>query len=204
MQTILKQLKEKAFLVLSQYHNNTLGNAPSPSSSIFNSQLDGMDELALFGGQTRILISKTLSQKSPNRQMKPNRTGGGASSSSSSSHPSPSSTSSNSGQDRDVFPDIHPSLVRYMSLLPQESLDSNFTHHAASNFGSQNLESPAVNGSAPVDWNAHFPGANLQSEMTAPAGSDSYVNDPKSLNLLQELYQEAPVTTIDTWGGQMI
>lgn len=194
----MKQLKEKAFLVLSQYRSNTPVDASSQRISIFDSQTDGMDELALFGGQTRVLITKTSSQTSTGRQMRPKQMDSMKNPSSSSSRVSPPSTP---GPDSDVFPDIHPSLVQYMSLLPQETLAADFTGHPVPNFNPQFAEQVAFNGVVPAAWNTQLPGGHLQNEMIASTSSGSAVNDTNSFDLLQEFYQNAPVTTINTWGS---
>lgn len=184
--------------MLSQYHSWTPSHAPSLDASVFNSQEDGTDELALFGGQTRVLISKTLTQQSINRHMTGNQMASMKNQSSLSSISLPSSTP---GPDFNVFPNIHPPLMEYMSSLPHETLAADFTCHLAADFEFQNLDPSADDNFAPVAWNAQLLSTQIQSEMNAPAGSDSFVNDSNSLNCLQELYKEVPASTINTWGS---
>ncbi|KZP30203.1 hypothetical protein FIBSPDRAFT_884461 [Athelia psychrophila] len=57
---VLKSLKEKSFLVLSQHRSNSDGHTPPPNWMILNSQEYGTNELALFEGQMRVVISKNL------------------------------------------------------------------------------------------------------------------------------------------------
>lgn len=196
MQAILKRLKEKAFLVLSQYRSNIPIDAPPINISIFDSQADGIDELALFGGQTRVLMTKTLSQKSAGHQMTSNPTGSTTNHPSTSTRASPPSTL---GLENDVFPEIHPSLMQYMSLLPNGTPAASFPGH--SNSDPQSEEQVAVNGFAPAAYNAQLPGDHLRNEMNTFTGSSSSMDNPNSFDLLQQFYQNAPVTTIDTWGS---
>ncbi|KZP16989.1 hypothetical protein FIBSPDRAFT_747810 [Athelia psychrophila] len=185
---ILKKLREKAFLALSQYRSSTNGGAPSPTLSILKSQEDGTDELALFGGQTSVLVTKTISQKNPSWHK-----------ASSSSSASPSQTPN---PDQGDVQDIHPSLMHHMPLSPPTTPATDFAAHPASNFEAQSLEQSAFNGSVPVSWNAQMP--SHSADMPSQGVSGCVVNDPTSFDLFQQLYQEAPstgVTTLDTWGA---
>lgn len=76
----------------------------------------GVDELAVFGGQTQVLVSKILSQKS--------RKSRGASPVSASSASSPSAVSEESPTPSDPVPEVHPSLVEYLSMLPPPTTPS--------------------------------------------------------------------------------
>ncbi|KZP04803.1 hypothetical protein FIBSPDRAFT_940817 [Athelia psychrophila] len=184
---ILKKLKEKASLALSNYCSGTNDGAPSPALSILNSQEDGTDELALFGGQTSVLVTKATSQKSPSWHI---------SSSSSGASPSPTAIL-DQGNDQG----IHPSFMQYMPLIPPTSPAINFSV-SASNSEAQSLEQSAFNGSVPVSWNARMPGHSV--DVPSQWVSGRVVNDPNYFDLFQQLQPEAPstdVTALDTWGA---
>ncbi|KAK7470755.1 hypothetical protein VKT23_002174 [Stygiomarasmius scandens] len=108
---ILTKLRNKAFEIYSQYRS---GNLPPPSTLSVGRDY-GDDELALFGGQTRVLFSKLLSRrKHSSRSSIPSTTTevfSPASSDGSEPRETPASPS-------DSLPDVHPSLVEYISLLP--------------------------------------------------------------------------------------
>lgn len=74
----------------------------------------GVDELAVFGGQTQILVSKILSQQSRKsvHGVSPSASASPASS------PSTSTISEDSHGQSDPVPEYHPSLVEYLSMLP--------------------------------------------------------------------------------------
>ncbi|KAG5644077.1 hypothetical protein DXG03_009167 [Asterophora parasitica] len=96
---ILCKLRERAFQVYSQFRS---GNVTPNAVLAVGSPDYGEDELALFGGQTRVLASKLL-KKIANRPAS-----GQSTPSSSSSDKSPT----------DPAPDVHPSLVEYLSNIP--------------------------------------------------------------------------------------
>lgn len=81
----------------------------------------GVDELAVFGGQTRILVSKILSQQS-RRSVQ-----GGSPPVSTSPASSPSAASEDSHTHSDPTPEVHPSLVEYLSMLPPSVSGSTVT-----------------------------------------------------------------------------
>ncbi|KZP18363.1 hypothetical protein FIBSPDRAFT_933487 [Athelia psychrophila] len=195
---ILQNLQEKASLVQCQYHSSTNGDAPPSTSLILNSQEDGTDELALFGGQTSVLISKALVRKTSSRHITSNLNAmAGSAISSSRASPSPSPW-----PDQGSLQDIHPSLVRYASLLPPATLSTDSTGHPAPYFEPQSLDqsTAGVNGFVPVAWNAQIT-SHPQAEMLSPAVPDGFTNGPNSYNFFPEHYQETPATTLDTWGS---
>lgn len=113
-QAILYKMREKAFQVYSQFRS---GNGiPNKTLSVGKPDY-GDDELALFGGQTRVLVSKLLSCSS-NKSRKPSQ----SQSTSSTTVSSPSSDGdSRSTPSSDVTRDVHPSLVEYLSMFPPPS-----------------------------------------------------------------------------------
>jgi len=97
---ILGRLRERALQVYSQFRTGGHLGVASVGGDY------GDDELALFGGQTRVLFSHLLRAKDSTRT--PNKA------------PSPNSgEGSTSGE---MLTDVHPSLVEYLSLLPASDL----------------------------------------------------------------------------------
>ncbi|TFK76007.1 hypothetical protein BDN72DRAFT_756432 [Pluteus cervinus] len=103
---ILSRLKNRAAEVLAQSDR-----VDSDSSAILSAgQFDfGDDELALFGGQTRVLVTRLLSTRTLRKVSSP-----------STSAPSPASSSDDSNRGSTPFTDaeVHPSLVNFLSSLP--------------------------------------------------------------------------------------
>ncbi|KAF8076284.1 fungal-specific transcription factor domain-containing protein [Lyophyllum atratum] len=97
---ILGKLREKAFHVYSQFRSGT--STPNTVLSVGKPDY-GDDELALFGGQTRVLVSKLLNNKSAARK-----------------RPASPGTSVHGGDSErtETTPDVHPSLVEYLSNIP--------------------------------------------------------------------------------------
>ncbi|GLB33705.1 putative fungal specific transcription factor [Lyophyllum shimeji] len=99
---ILSRLRERAFQVYSQFRsgNTTPGTVLSVGKPDY-----GDDELALFGGQTRVLVSKLLGHKHAAR-----------------TQPASPGSSDYSGESepkgKETTPDVHPSLVEYLSSRP--------------------------------------------------------------------------------------
>jgi len=98
---ILCKLRERAFHVYSQFRS---GN-PTPSTVLSVGKPDyGDDELALFGGQTRVLVSKLLNSKAATRKQP--------------ASPDSSAHSDSDPKSKEATPDVHPSLVEYLSRVP--------------------------------------------------------------------------------------
>lgn len=108
-------MREKAFQVYSQFRS---GNAvPNRTLSVGKPDY-GDDELALFGGQTRVLVSKLLSNSMKHRkQSQP-------SSAATSAVSSPSSEDSRGAHPPDSSREVHPSLVEYLSMFPPPNVSS--------------------------------------------------------------------------------
>ncbi|KAJ8523464.1 hypothetical protein ONZ45_g55 [Pleurotus djamor] len=110
---ILAKLQERAHKIYSQFQaGNTL-----PHIDYSVRQDHGEDELAIFGGQTRVLASRLLSKRSHARRAdqppKP-----------SSQLPSSPASSDESRSPTAPLPDVHPLLVEYLSLLPNSQNDN--------------------------------------------------------------------------------
>ena len=105
---ILTKLKEKACQVYSQYR------AGNPASN----EIPVADELTLFGGRTRVLVSKLLSSRSSK-----------VSKSEPTSQDPPTQSSSDSDSTfatAEQSPDVHPALMEYLSTFLGD--ESNTSH----------------------------------------------------------------------------
>ncbi|KAF7355229.1 Zn(2)-C6 fungal-type domain-containing protein [Mycena sanguinolenta] len=104
---ILCKLREKAFEVYSQFRS---GNPTPPPTSFSPGLFDyGEDELALFGGQTRVMVSKLVSRKAKGKDKDQ---------ASKESHPPTVPSTSSASTPSTMSDDVHPSLVDYLSLFP--------------------------------------------------------------------------------------
>ncbi|KXN83717.1 hypothetical protein AN958_00859 [Leucoagaricus sp. SymC.cos] len=116
---ILQKLRQKAFHVYSQFRS---GNPPLHSTLPFNRHEHGDDELALFGGQTRILVTRLLSANKKKRQtVAPSSASNSSGSTMSSPTIETESLRSSSTPAEGSLPEVHPSLVEYLSTLPTPS-----------------------------------------------------------------------------------
>lgn len=119
-------MREKAFQVYSQFRSGN--SVPNRTLSVGRPDY-GDDELALFGGQTRVLVSKLLSTWMKHRkQSQPP-------SASTSVVSSPSSEDSRGTQPSDPSREVHPSLVEYLSMFPPSNASS---HNSPGEEGSVN------------------------------------------------------------------
>ncbi|KAJ6538585.1 fungal-specific transcription factor domain-containing protein [Mycena sp. CBHHK59/15] len=155
---ILCKLREKAFQVYSQFRT---GN-PTQLPSGFGLGLSdyGEDELALFGGQTRVLVSKLVSKK--NREPSPKE----------SPFISPAlsnqdSLSSSSTPVSEPIPDVHPSLVEYLSLFPPAQYPQDFSQQPVGNVPYQPMEQPVPSSATPLPPYAYH-SAFFNEEMSLP------------------------------------
>jgi hypothetical protein len=106
---VLMHLKAKAEQAQGQLPVNNTGSLRSGPATLLPET--GVDELAVFGGQTQILVSKILSQQGRRSQGSPPSVSASAAS-------SPSTFSEDSLTHSDPVPEVHPSLVEYLSMLP--------------------------------------------------------------------------------------
>ncbi|KAJ7179896.1 fungal-specific transcription factor domain-containing protein [Mycena crocata] len=147
---ILCKLREKAFQVYSQFRS---GN-PAPPPPGFGLGLSdyGEDELALFGGQTRVLVSKLISKKNKDQTPKESFFSSPAMTSSSVSTPSTSSST----PAPEPVPDVHPSLVEYLSLFPAAQYAQDFQQQPAENAYHQQMVQEMAPPSNPYGYNQAF------------------------------------------------
>ena len=114
-QAILCKMREKAFHIYSQFRT---GN-PNASKVLSIDKPDyGDDELALFGGQTRVLVTKLLNCSGKTRHPASNST------SVSNTPSSDSGDSRATGPVSDLSHEVHPSLVEYLSMFPPSNAPS--------------------------------------------------------------------------------
>ncbi|KAF7986118.1 hypothetical protein HWV62_41559 [Athelia sp. TMB] len=187
---ILKKLKDKAFLVLAQYRNS-----PSPAPSMFSNQEDGTDELAVFGGQTRIVVSKSLSAKSPEWHLAKVKSSAPIISSTVGPHNRASPTSVRPSTLETNMQEVHPLLVQYMSLPAPVASFADSTTLASE---SQSLNQSVLSHFASRDLIASAPGPLT----TVPL--NSYIVNPDSFNLSPNFHAEAPsvdTALLNTWGS---
>ncbi|KZP04071.1 hypothetical protein FIBSPDRAFT_428414 [Athelia psychrophila] len=151
---ILHRLQDKALLLFAQHRN---GAGPPTESLRISPEQDGnADELAIFSGQNRSLISRMPSQKSPSAadetpvatylSSDPTVTFHSPPSASS----QPSRSSANFGMME--MPDIHPSLMEYMSGVPQAGTGS-MNHKTSTNSFPASRDQPLPIG---VPNSSHF------------------------------------------------
>ncbi|KAI0332685.1 hypothetical protein GY45DRAFT_1432896 [Cubamyces sp. BRFM 1775] len=125
---ILRNLKERALNAFNEYRNRHM----SPSLDIqlhIGPEDQFQDELAIFGGQTRVLTNKYLSRKRTKVPAKPRTDTSSASNASTpapASTPQTASTPSDDGMQFSQHVDeqmssVHPSLVEYLSLFPSSA-----------------------------------------------------------------------------------
>jgi hypothetical protein len=156
-QAILYKMREKAFQIYSQFRT---GN-PNPSKILSTDRPDyGDDELALFGGQTRVLISKLLTSSNKKKHSQSPR----------SYASTPASTPSSDGGDHrtaasDLSREVHPSLVEYLSMFPPPSLPSqNSLDGANYNIPPEELSTPPISPThmdTPTSWQNWAPSSSL-------------------------------------------
>ncbi|OJA17028.1 hypothetical protein AZE42_00569 [Rhizopogon vesiculosus] len=139
---ILVKLKMKAYQALEQYRSGATSSLRGSLSSLLP-EVGGDDELAIFGGQTRVLVSKILSRQNRRKVQ----------SSSVPPSDSPQSTmstppaSDDSDSPSESIPEVHPTLVEFLQMLPPSSMSpatagTGDTHTAFQNHGNVNSLPP--------------------------------------------------------------
>ncbi|KJA29960.1 hypothetical protein HYPSUDRAFT_210788 [Hypholoma sublateritium FD-334 SS-4] len=112
---ILYKMREKAFHIYSQFRT---GNPHASKIFSIDKPDYGEDELALFGGQTRVLVTKLLNCSGKTRHPTSNST------SVSNTPSSDSGDSRATGPVSDLSHEVHPSLVEYLSMFPPSNAPS--------------------------------------------------------------------------------
>ncbi|KAF4619863.1 hypothetical protein D9613_005134 [Agrocybe pediades] len=188
---ILYKMREKAFQVYSQFRS---GNGiPNRTLSVGKPDY-GDDELALFGGQTRVLVSRLLScpsnksRKASQSQPQPQ-----SQSSSSTAVSSPSSDGdSRSTPSNDAAREVHPSLVEYLSMFPPPTSSSK---------GSSDMTNASLPSNPPVTTEPTDPHSTWQnwsspssSSLFTPLNPETYANISNEFpNFSNSAFTEEPV-----------
>jgi len=193
---ILNRLRDKAYQAFSQHRS---GTSPIPSTLSVGRDY-GDDELALFGGQTRVLFSKLMLLQRHKNHIADSSASSPISPSSSDLSP-PSEPSDSKEIFSENFADVHPSLVEYISLLPpsqhprssprESVMGQLYTDPLASaNFyrpldtEMQNLYvSPPANGQGLPTFFSNMENPSMGSFTAEPDGSSTNTNAADLLNL---------------------
>ncbi|KAG1874537.1 fungal-specific transcription factor domain-containing protein [Suillus subalutaceus] len=133
---ILDKLKLKAYQALEKYRSGaTFNNQGSLSSPLL--EVGGDDELTMFGGQTRVLVTKILSRQ--NRKKVSSSIPLSAVDSLQSQSTASTPSASDDGNSSDSIPEVHPMLVEFLKMLPPPSMPDPTlgTEDASATFQSQ-------------------------------------------------------------------
>ncbi|KZP33618.1 hypothetical protein FIBSPDRAFT_916075 [Athelia psychrophila] len=198
----LVQLREKASASFHQFYEGS-HKAPSPALDTPDNASVDIDELAIFGGQTRVLFKKLLLRAQPNWDGATTAAAAGANElleqpipsteSKSTLSVSEHSSSQPSVEQEDMnMQDVHPSLMEYMSML------SSTAHVARPHL----LEHPSTSempiasqfsaGPPTPDFFHHQPPADYSmqhSQTQTPVADFTY--DPMVFGPFEQFYQEA-------------
>ncbi|KAF9482496.1 hypothetical protein BDN70DRAFT_875065 [Pholiota conissans] len=184
---ILYKMRERAFQIYSQFRT---GN-PNPSKILSTDRPDyGDDELALFGGQTRVLISKLLTSSNNKKKHSQSHSQHGSSTAA-------STPSSDGGDPRatpsDLSREVHPSLVEYLSMFPPPNISPqrslNGTPNTIANEEPGNPSMTPTQVEPPNTWQNWAPSSlftplpsatynNISADLSpfAPGGSNQFQN----------------------------
>ncbi|KIY46632.1 hypothetical protein FISHEDRAFT_75449 [Fistulina hepatica ATCC 64428] len=137
---ILSKMRMKAFQAYSQYQ---AGRGLSKVELSIGPPDYGDEELALFGGHTRVLVSRLLSKRRREQNAEVAQT-----SAESSVQASPTSSNSPSAENDSrppqtpyEIPEVHPSLVEYLALLPSSQYLDNISRLPGLNGNSRSSSS---------------------------------------------------------------
>lgn len=182
-------MRQKAFQVYSQFRTNNIIPTPYPH----HGQEYEADELALFGGQTRVLVSKLLKAHKHRKSTPSNSTPNFSSPS-----PSEADSSRSSNSSSDQTQDVHPSLVEYLSGFPPsqthspESMEQTYSQqdaHIQSNSAAQSPSHQQHEQSSWPSWSAPSLYTALPPETYANIVSN---NDNNSIPYPQEVMGQPP------------
>lgn len=110
----MQNLRAKARDIYDQRRNGSIASQQGP---VISTPDHGEDELAIFGGQTRVFISKHLSHPRSSRKHKEHSNATADTLTPPSDSPSPP-TSNSSSDTSELLKDVHPSLVEYLNTAP--------------------------------------------------------------------------------------
>ncbi|KAF7970145.1 hypothetical protein HWV62_24922 [Athelia sp. TMB] len=203
---ILVQMKEKASAIYNQFRSGARSSDVATNPQMFYEQGGVVDELAIFGGQTRILFSKNVLSKAPNANaastvMRANATSP-QSTSSPNSETAPDSAPSTASQppieqEDTEMQNVHPSLMAYMSMLSSTATPCDFAGYSDEAFSLTPDQSNTSRSeefspfTAPPDFfHLQAPDYLMQQGQTqTPLMTSSY--DPNLFGPFGQFYQEA-------------
>ncbi|KAH8830763.1 fungal-specific transcription factor domain-containing protein [Flagelloscypha sp. PMI_526] len=140
---ILQSLRSKARDLYSQHRS---GMVAPPKGLTINTPNYGEDELALFGGQTRILVSKHLSHRPRSSAVRrQDQTSASTTHSPPSNTPSPASSSGTGSDSSDPLKDVHPALVDYLNTAPTAQFAAFNTQGISNDIGIFDAEMAQLN-----------------------------------------------------------
>ncbi|KZP26815.1 hypothetical protein FIBSPDRAFT_731829 [Athelia psychrophila] len=204
---ILVQLQAKASALFNQFHDGS--HLPSPGPDLINDQGVAVDELAIFGGQTRVLFSKKLLQRRPNSDGpgRPTFYGGSENTLIPSTHPSSKSQSSVNQEQEDASmqcQDVHPSLMEYMSMLSSTTGDGTVASpHFMEQSGASEITGPSQFSAGPPQFSAGLPNSEFfppqplaeysmrQADLTQNTPTRDFTYDPNLFGPFEQFYREA-------------
>ncbi|TFK43632.1 fungal-specific transcription factor domain-containing protein [Crucibulum laeve] len=167
---ILYKMRDKAFQVYSQFRSGN--TAPSGVLSVGRPDY-GDDELALFGGQTRVLVSRLLSTHGRVKRKQSN------SSTPNTSSPASPDSGSKASSHKEPSPDVHPSLVEYLSTFPPTCVHSPTDSNANVMISESEQRSPLLDSAAPFiqePLNMGSPQHQQQTWSPWPLSASSYAS----------------------------
>ncbi|KAH7922442.1 hypothetical protein BV22DRAFT_1037465 [Leucogyrophana mollusca] len=171
---ILSKLKTKAYHVYSSFRSGAVSSLVTSPSALLP-EIGGEDELALFGGQTRILVSKILSQKGRRKTQTITSPMPTESPRSPASSPPSTSDEGHSPSSSDPVPEIHPSLVDYLSTLPPPSAPASLQNGSSADFSRFQMP-PTFQSNMQVDQRS-YPTSTVSSPF-AQSPSNSLFSEP--------------------------
>jgi hypothetical protein len=121
-QAILTKLKSKAYQALERHRSGATSSLRGSLSSLLP-EVGGDDELAMFGGQTRVLVSRILSQQN-RRKVKSSSVPVSAADPSQSAASTPPASDDSHSPSSESIPEVHPTLVEFLQMLPPSSMSS--------------------------------------------------------------------------------
>ncbi|KAI0958195.1 hypothetical protein AcV7_004081 [Taiwanofungus camphoratus] len=117
---LLHRLQERATYVYDQYREKRV--LPSGSCPRSGPEDHYQDALAIFGGQTRVLPSKSISRRRPRGSRESSRDASAEASPRAAANSPP--TPAPAQQSADSLTEIHPSVMEYLSRIPPSSYSS--------------------------------------------------------------------------------
>jgi hypothetical protein len=187
-QPILCKLKEKACHAYSQFRS---GDPTTPNTNLAGSDRHD-DELALYGGQTKVLVSKLLSDRSTKQNKSPPGL------------PVPSVSDSGSGLPSAESVYVHPALVEYFSMVPlaYTSNTSQFPFFGYEDIATSSSQNQTEYTTAWQSQSTQFPWQPASSSPTNPSASHHDYSSPHNSSFAAPFVTRVPPSesTMTQWG----